>query len=67
MYETTQCFLWNGQRLESFDQWIEWEGRALCCLQGVFTGGEREACHSPGGSRYRICRCVMRQETQFWG
>lgn len=26
---------------------IEWEGQAPCCLQGAFSGGEREACHSP--------------------
>lgn len=26
---------------------IEWEGQALWCLQGAFSGGEREACHSP--------------------
>ena len=26
---------------------IEWEGQALWFLQGAFSGGEREACHSP--------------------
>lgn len=44
MDETTQYFLWTEQGLEFLMGGIDWEGQAPWCLQGTFSGGEREAC-----------------------